>query len=56
MDVKNSSSSGGGQRSEDSHSKEMFFSNPPNQERNLLTDPIKKNMLQARAFTPSAHS
>jgi len=32
-----------------------FYQGNLSQEGNLMTDPIKKDLLQARAFTPSAN-
>ena len=59
MEVKNSSSSNGVKSSNDSaNNKEVslgFYQGNVNPDSNLMTDPEKKIMLQARAFTPSAH-
>ena len=59
LDAKHSSSSNGIKSSNGSQAtKEVsigFFPSNLSQDGNLMTDPIKKNLLQARAFTPSAH-
>ena len=59
LEAKHSSSSQGVKSSNGSHPKQevslSFYPGNVSQEANLMTDPIKKNLLQARAFTPSAH-